>query len=186
MNTYHKHHDIYIKSWVREYQLNFDQSYLRRCETLIKQEGDKQDHVTNIKCNMTDWHFIINEPHYAPLLEEIETIAESIMTDFKRYPHLKLCDCWGASYKKEEFAIPHNHQEAQVAFTYYIKAEDGSAPLHFFENMESPQPILEIQPKQNLLVLFNGAADHGVPPQKTDAERVVIAGNFLVSSPWET
>ena len=181
-----KSYTLVSKSVMFASMLDLDRGYLRRCETLIKQHGDTLKNKTNLISPMTDWCYIIDEPHFHPLLDAIAKKFESVI-DPEAMAQLELTQCWGAYYNKTDHAIRHDHKEAEWSFVYYINADKGSSTFDIHEHYEpfdAAEVTLKLEVETNKLIFFRGHVQHSVSPQKSDGERVCIAGNLQVRKPW--
>ena len=111
---------------------------------------------------------------------------ESVI-DPEAMAQLELTQCWGAYYNKTDHAIRHDHKEAEWSFVYYINADKGSSTFDIHEHYEpfdAAEVTLKLEVETNKLIFFRGHVQHSVSPQKSDGERVCIAGNLLVRKPW--
>ena len=135
----------------------------------ILEIGDKQNRLTNVKADMTEWQTFfpqwkdlsrdIVKNHLRKLVGEIEAtwIVHSL---------------WGVSYKKGDHTIFHDHSPSTFSFSYYVRASKESSPL-IFSDID-----YELLPKENDLIIFPSHLKHGVPSQISDSERIVISGNI--------
>jgi len=177
-------HVLVSKSVMFSTMLDWDRKYLRRCETLIKQHGDDLKNKTNLQSAMTAWDYCLLEPYFNPLLNSILQKFEKII-DHSALDKLELWSCWGAYYNKDDYAIRHDHKEAEWSFVYYVNVEKGSSSFDIHEDFEPfPAPAsVKIEAETNRLIIFRGHTQHSVSPQKGDGERVVIAGNIYCPKP---
>ena len=88
---------------------------------------------------------------------------------------LAVNECWGALYKISESCSPHAHAPHAWSFVYYAQATYDDAPLVF------PTGNLAIHPYTGLLICFPSWVTHSVPPQESRTERIVVAGNMILS-----
>ncbi len=135
----------------------------------IKHSGDQQNHKTNVKADMTLWD-LQNDMNFKEICDfAIQTISE--------YSPNKLAvnECWGALYKISESCSPHAHAPHAWSFVYYAQATYDDAPLVF------PTGNLAIHPYTGLLICFPSWVTHSVPPQESRTERIVVAGNMILS-----
>lgn len=172
------------KSVMFSTMLDYDRGYLRRCETLIKQHGDDLKNKTNLQSAMTNWEYCILEPHFKPLITSIMKVFDKII-DNDALDKLELWSCWGAYYNKDDYAIRHDHKEAEWSFVYYVNVEKGSSSFDIHEDYEPFPSVasIKIKAETNKLIIFRGHTQHSVSPQKGDGERVVIAGNIYCRKP---
>ena len=140
-------------------------------EKEIRDMGDKQDHKTNVKAQMTEWN-MQDRPGFIKFKEYIYPMIEFISKKYyNREINPRISDMWGMIYKKGDHAVVHDHWPALWSGVYYIKSPENSGDLFF------PQLKQAFQPKENMLVLFNGSTRHGVKENLSDSERVAISFN---------
>ena len=133
--------------------------------------GDIQYHKTNVKAQMTEWD-MQDKPGFTKFKEYINPIIQFISKKYyNRKIEPRISDMWGMIYKKGDHAIVHDHWPALWSGVYYIKSPEKSGDLFF------PQLKQAFQPKENMLVLFNGSTRHGVKENLSDSERVAISFN---------
>ena len=145
----------------------------------ILSRGDKQERKTNIKAQMTEWN--VREPEWYSLCKDIidnHIIFLSGEIDVR----WKVVNVWGASYKKGDWTKNHAHRPCTFSFCYYPKADiRDSSPLCFPELKAEKKGHLgyRVKPRTGQLVIFPSHLVHGVPLQKENRGRVVIAGNII-------
>ena len=144
----------------------------------ILSRGDKQERKTNIKAQMTEWN--VDEPEWYNLCEDIienHIISLSGEIDVR----WRIVSIWGASYKKGDWAKYHAHRPCTFSFCYYPKVDiRDSSPLVFPDLQgEKKGHRYSVKPRESQLVLFPSYLNHGVPMQKENKGRVVIAGNII-------
>lgn len=178
MDSLYKDYNEYIvKSMAKisTFLLDFPQSYLDECVNEIYRIGDKQNNSTNVKALMTSYHIWEDSLVFSKLLSTIKSNMKEILSNREDKYTITLSNAWGSIYKEGEFAIPHHHEPFHYSFVFYLKTNLTSSPLNFIDSN------LNIQPKDNLLVLFPSYVMHQVQPN-IDPERVMIAGNFLLEA----
>ena len=144
----------------------------------IRKRGDVLNHMSNVKASMTDWDSHEKNIHINSIAEKALFLCQEGMQT--KYP-LEIADCWGALYTKGEHTIEHHHWPFTWSFCYYVKVSKKSAPLTF-HNILNPQlqefQEMPIQPKRGDMFIFPSTLRHSVPPQESDEERIMIAGNI--------
>lgn len=83
-------------------------------------------------------------------------------------------DLWGLDYENGEGTSMHDHKSELYRFSaiYYLAADDGCGTLVFKD------PYMEIEPKENMFVVFDCHLVHGVlPAVNEEAKRTCIAMN---------
>jgi hypothetical protein len=145
------------------------------CEDIekeIREMGDRQDHKTNVKAQMTEWQ-MQNKPGFKVLTEKILDMAEFISKKYYNRPMKgRIADMWGMLYKKGDHAIVHDHWPALWSGVYYLKVPNNSGELYF------PQLKQSFMPNENQLVLFNGSTRHGVKENLNGEERICVSFNI--------
>ena len=170
--------------------LNFSLQKRKRLLDIIRSDDSwtrKNDgiHYTNLYAHHTEWFLHEEYEEFKELTNMIETyLANSILQVPFKY---ETKECWGGIYSKDDYAKKHHHSPYLWAWTYYPFAPEGSAPLRFHDPIVNTLKdiddsfVYEVQPKDDLLVLFSGNRYHSVPKSKTNSERVVVAGNIYLS-----
>ena len=158
---------------------------------VIKREGDFQGQTTNVKALHTQWRMHDGstfEPEdnswviFYKLCEYIKYLCalhtpevygcDPIVQNNKYF--LKVVDCWGALYEEGDKTILHNHEPTQWSFGYYIDIKPGDSPIVF------PDIGEEIYPENGDVMIFPGYANHFVPTQLNNHERIMVAGNIEI------
>lgn len=159
-----------------DYLINFDE-FNERLKRDILSVGDKQNHETNVKADMTYWQMHTKFNSFKQLLtivakEKIDGLRPLGLVQGGKV-NLYCQDMWGAVYKKGDWTKEHNHVGATFSFTYYVEAPEGSAPLVF-----TKPGLMQIVPKKGTLLIWDANYTHMVPEQKIDKPRIMIAGNI--------
>ncbi len=143
----------------------------KNLEKEIREMGDKQDHKTNVKAQMTDWN-MQDKPGFDVLKTKILDIVEFISKKYYNRPmKTRISDMWGMLYRKGDHAVVHDHWPALWSGVYYLKAPKKSGDLFF------PQLKQSLMPTDNQLVIFNGSTRHGVKENLNDEERLCVSFN---------
>ena len=140
-------------------------------EKYIRQQGDRIKHKSNVKAQMTEWNMQIEAggEHFQKLVDWTREVS----VDISPVQFIPDCyDCWGAVYRKGEYTQSHDHWPAIWSWTYYVNVTSQCSPI-IFSNSD-----YKVQPMNGLLVMFPGWVKHEVPPQESDHERVMVAGNL--------
>lgn len=92
---------------------------------------------------------------------------------------------WFQTYKKENYHTIHVHNCTEYSYSliFYVKASENSSNTRFYLPgfPYTPAKMIDVQAKQNRLVIFPGYLPHQVPPNK-DEERIIFSANFEVMS----
>ncbi len=144
---------------------------------IITQQGDVQQHNTNVKASMTEWD--LNSKHFQveKICNHAIKVARSIHPKSFNSPEFYTRRCWGASYTKNQYTKEHNHTPNLYSWCYYVRMPDGASPLIFSEAEKI------IYPNAGDLILFSSLVRHYVPPNKSVEPRIMLAGNISVRSP---
>jgi hypothetical protein len=155
-----------------------DKEYIdTECIKHIEEQGDRQEHDTNVKGTMTDWYCA-----HLPGFKELGSLAcEFARTAYPWITHPMAWDTWGNKYTSEQYAAIHWHRPAQISWTYYPKL-DPDHPGLFFPDMadgHDAKPGITVLPESGDMLMFLGGTRHGVKPTKFKNPRYVIAGNIF-------
>ena len=158
-----------------------------RLEKFIRNTGDQMKRSTNLKADMT-W-FNVESKEF----EELHNIIKPYLAKFFINDKIEksLCmtpefvETWGALYNKEDYTVTHVHEPCKLSWIYYVKVSENTAPLYIHQivNEEGKREVFQIPPKISDLVMFPSWTPHSVPKQKTDEERICVAGN--VNLTWD-
>tara|TARA_R100001530_G_scaffold24626_1_gene19954 strand:+ start:223 stop:732 length:510 start_codon:yes stop_codon:yes gene_type:complete len=134
----------------------------------ILERGDEQDRNTNVQADMTAWKI----PEFYGLCKDV---AENHLKHLSGEIDVTwvVFSVWGANYRKGDYTRYHAHRPSTFSFCYYVKADEGASPLVFSEL------DYELHPEESQLVVFPSQLQHGVPSQRGEGRRMVIAGNII-------
>ena len=144
----------------------------------IKAQGDQQYSKTNVQADMTKWT-MFNDVDFKKIIDFAIDVTKGGLVSVPQGTFFAT-DCWGAVYKKGESCNPHAHHPAVWSFVYYVQADPKNAPLVF------PTSGNAIYPNTGLMVVFPGWVTHSVPPEESDKERFIVAGNLSIDRPQAT
>lgn len=125
---------------------------------------------------VSPWDSHMKNPKFQPICEIVRQIALHVSKTFLTADLHALNmdyfvkDCWGIIYEKADHTRKHNHFPADISCVLYIEAEPNCAPLLFDNGVQ-------IQPTNNLLIMFPGVLNHEVPA--TPGRRVCVAMNLF-------
>ena len=148
---------------------------------IIVKSKDVQDNITNVKAKMTDWNLAEEYSLFKDLATDIcETyVYDYLLEVYGNYKdttsrQLVVSDMWGIVYQGNEIdhTVTHSHHWCHTSFVYYVDVGENTSPI-IFDDYE-----LEIQPKNSMLLLFDGRIKHHVPTYKGKKQRVVVGGNI--------
>lgn len=149
-----------------------DEKMNKRIVKIIDKQGDKQNHTSNVKAQMTEWK-MMEQPGFKQLADIIINAA-STASEHKYNTKINpvITDMWGMKYKSEEITITHDHYPATWSCVYYINPPKDAPGLFF------PEADIEIKPENGLLILFEGYVKHGVRPAKFEGYRYAVSANL--------
>ena len=168
--------ELPLKSFITTFECVLKEPQMdKELKKVIDKYGDKQDHKTNVKAQMTDWK-MWHEPSFKKLAIIVLNMSKQMSHskyNFKLEPQISTL--WGMKYKSGEKAITHDHWPSLWSFVYYITAPKG-APGLFFPEMGEQGAEKTIKP--GLLIFFEGHVKHGVRPTKFKGSRYAVSGNI--------
>lgn len=135
----------------------------------IVEVGDRQNKLTNVKADMTEWQTFF--PEWNKLSRDVvenhlmKLVGEMDVT-------WAVHSLWGVNYHKGDYSIFHDHSPSTFSFSYYVNVSKESSPL-VFSDID-----YELFPKENDLIIFPSHLKHGVPSQQSDSKRTLISGNI--------
>jgi len=123
-------------------------------------------------------------------LKAVECLKENYTADEKT--KLELTNLWINKNYKESYNIPHTHPISNFSGIYYVDASEKEGKLIFLRNDKTASftnngsflncsdfhSNYEIQPKNNLFILFPSHLDHMVTPHNDDKPRISVSFNF--------
>lgn len=149
-----------------------DEKMNKKIVKIIDQQGDRQNHTTNVKAQMTSWK-MMDQPGFKELAEIIKNVAFEVSKEkYSFIMNPTITDMWGLKYKSEEIAEPHDHYPSNWSCAYYINPPQNAPGLYF------PEANTEIKPVNGLLILFEGNVKHSVRPAKFEGFRYVVSANL--------
>ena len=112
--------------------------------------------------------------------EKLRQKVSKYIIDIAEEHNATLTSAWVQKYDENEFHDLHIHGSGDfLSFVWYIDCTENSSPTAF-HNPGYPYintHKLEITPKKNKLILFDGTIPHYVLPNK-DTKRLIISGNL--------
>lgn len=170
--------EINVKSIITLLKLNIPEDYKKKCIKELYRLGDSMDKTTNVKAIMTTYSIWQESKVFSKLLDNItRATTDTRDEDFvAKDSHLVLENAWGAIYQKGHYTKPHHHYPfSYLSFVYYLQTTPNT-PLIFSNDRH------EVNPQNDLLVIFPGYVTHEVPIHKDIKDRIVLAGNFTLSN----
>ena len=139
----------------------------------IDEVGDQQQHITNIKADMTSYK-MMDHPGFKELKDIVLNLVSITMEHQYNFisNSYKIYTMWGAKYKSNEYALKHSHFPSLLSFVYYINPPSDSPELLFNDCN------LSIKPEHGQLIIFNSCLLHEVKQKSFKGSRYVVAGNI--------
>jgi uncharacterized protein (TIGR02466 family) len=123
-------------------------------------------------------------------LKAVECLKENYTLDKKT--RLELTSLWINKNYKESYNAPHVHPKSDFSGVYYVDASEKEGKLIFLRNDKTASftnncflfdcsdfhGYYQIQPKNNLFILFPSHLDHMVAPHNDDKPRISVSFNF--------
>ena len=163
-------------------------------------ELKKNDPKGVSKSNAGGWHsddFIIEDN--VPIQNFISKFNNLLPKIFinqmgvdKKLTNIKILNMWSVVNGKNTFNTKHTHPNSYFSSAYYIKANEDSGHIKFFDpkevkTMYSPTlgelndlstNIVRIKPEEGKLLLFPSYLHHAVEENISDEDRIVISFNL--------
>lgn len=103
-----------------------------------------------------------------------------------------IINMWAIINKKNTFNLRHSHPNSLLSAAYYVKANDQSGEIKFFDpkdakTMHHPEisiyndlssDTVKIKPEEGKLLIFPSYIHHAVEENLSDQDRVVISFNI--------
>jgi len=133
-------------------------------------KGNPKSNNSNVKA----WHSSYKTHEFTNCFDDINrriiSKCDIILNEFNNTnDRLMLHDMWINMYEKGDYTVNHAHIGVKYSCCYYVDVEENCSPIKF-------PPKLEINPKNDMLVLFGASVYHEVPP--TNGKRTLIAMNL--------
>ena len=107
------------------------------------------------------------------------------------YEHLEMTSMWANHLLAGDVHPPHTHSNNFLSGVYYLEAEDGAAPIQFFDprpqsNVLRPRnkaswqncSMIQFDAIKGVGYIFPSWLQHWVPP--TDGKRISISWNIIL------
>lgn len=168
--------DMPLKGWITTFESKINDPKMdKQIKKVIDKQGDRQNHKTNVKAQMTEWN-MSHEQGFKQLADIAINIAKKVsLNKYNRDVNFKLTNLWGMKYKSGELARAHDHWPALWSFAYYLNAPKD-APGLFFPDMGEQGGERKLEP--GLLIMFEGHIKHAVRQAKYKGYRYVVSGNL--------
>ena len=166
----------------------------------------EEDAIGEDRSNYGGWHSKHLPWDQKPISEFI-TLLDPIVSDLGRSLDWEMenyflgySTIWSIINKKRDFNEPHRHGGSILSLAYYVKVpKDNKGGIIYFKDPRiasiSRRPMSKpnshslltkthaaghhtIEPKEGLLLIFPGWLEHGVKPNESNEDRIVISANI--------
>ena len=151
-----------------------------------------------IRSNMLGWHsenFKLQDPEPDFYIKNISPILNEALIDMGwdlNKNEIKISSMWTIINPTNASNARHIHSNNFISAAYYLKAPENCGDIHFYDPREQNiirTPIIKetnklnlqvinIMPKEGLLVLFPSYLYHSVGINKSNEERIVLSFNI--------
>ena len=167
-----------IQNPIELVKLGLSSTMRQSLKDIILNRGDEQNHVSNVKADMTDWFMHKKYKEFKELSIHAEAVANQMIEDPVA---MFTFDCWGAVYRKGDETVIHSHWGNLWSWCYYLKIPNDSPPFRFEDTFQSGKTTVtsfDIYPEDDDILIFPSWFKHSVPKMECDGERIMIAGNI--------
>jgi conserved hypothetical protein len=150
------------------------------------------------KSNISGWHseqFDLQDDNLKSFLNALKPKIEEAIIDMGwdiKNQIVKITSMWSIINKKNSFNEKHHHGNSALSAAYYVKADQDSGDIVFYDPRhafifahpeaskinELNAQVKSITPKAGTLVLFPSFLEHSVKPSQSDDDRIVISFNI--------
>ena len=170
-----------IQNPIELVKLGLSSTMRQSLKDIILNRGDEQNHVSNVKADMTDWFMHKKYKEFKELSIHAEAVANQMIEDPVA---MFTFDCWGAVYRKGDETVIHSHWGNLWSWCYYLKIPNDSPPFRFEDTFQSGKTTVtsfDIYPEDDDILIFPSWFKHSVPKMECDGERIMIAGNIQIA-----
>ena len=129
---------------------------------------------------------------FEPLVNELDLIHDSILRKLEyKFDKIEITNMWSNHLYSGDSHPPHTHSNNFLSGVYYLEAEDGAAPIQFFDprpqsNVLRPRnkaswqncSMIQFDAIKGVGYIFPSWLQHWVPP--TDGKRISISWNIIL------
>jgi len=164
--------DLPLKSFLTTFETKLNDPKMDKdIIKVINKQGDRQNHKSNVKAQMTEWR-MWDEPGFDKLKNIIcEMSIQISQQQYNRKITPMLTDMWGMKYKSEEYAKSHDHWPALWSMSYYINPPVDGPDIIFTNTNYSLKPV------HGMMCIFPAYVEHGVEKKQFEGYRYVVSAN---------
>ena len=157
-----------------------------------------EDPKGEFKSNVFGWHSKPFDLKHASVLNFFNKIQKNLnkaIIDLgwnNPANEFKITSSWSIINKKGSSNNRHIHSDNYISAAYYVKAPEGCGDINFYDPREAKvirkpkgidgnslsADVVNIKPKEGILVLFPSYLYHSVEENMSDNERIVISFNL--------
>ena len=171
-----KRKDLPLKGFITTFESKLNEPEMdKQIKKVIDKYGDRQNHKTNVKAQMTEWKMWDN-PGFNALAVKVLKICQMVSKE-KYNANIEpiLNNLWGMNYTSEEYTLKHDHWPSLWSFVYYVDVPQNAPGLSF---PQEDSKEIEIKVHNGLLLMFEGHLKHQVNSKKFSGNRYVVSGNL--------
>ena len=177
-------------------QINNFESINSELKNYIYQEQERNPDGVK-KSNFNGWHsksFDLKNENLKNFINQISKNIGAAVNDMGwdlEAQIVKITNMWAIINKNKAFNEKHHHGNSSLSAAYYVKAENNSGNIVFFDPRQAnvfhhPSAkkandlngqVKSITPKAGTLVLFPSYLEHKVEENLSDEERIVVSFN---------
>ncbi len=133
---------------------------------------------------------------FQPLVQLIQAAGQGVVSYLKlAHSAIEITGCWANINPPGVPHSIHTHPNNLISGVYYVKADPGADQIYFFDprpqarvlapklkegnSANALQSNVDIKPGR--LICFPAWLEHGVPPNRSGAERISISFNLMQS-----
>jgi len=157
-----------------------------------------EDPKGEFKSNVFGWHskpFDLKHASALNFFNKIQKNVNKAIIDLgwnNPANEFKITSSWSIINKKGSSNNRHIHSDNYISAAYYVKAPEGCGDINFYDPREAKvirkprgidgnslsADVVNIKPKEGILVLFPSYLYHSVEENMSDKERIVISFNL--------
>ena len=150
----------------------------------------KTNEQTNVYAWRSDWHSDTHFPILRNLCDEVKPFITKIIEEEKirDTSAIEVNACWINKFKKNDFAVPHQHEPGGWSAVYFMSIPQGSStfrvhnPMNITYNSELKEnyAVLDINASEGSVLIMSGNLRHSVTPNLSEETRTTVAMNFRI------
>jgi|TARA_Y100000114_G_scaffold38649_1_gene34378 hypothetical protein len=122
--------------------------FIDKIEQGIKHKENK-NYVTNVKGQMTDWKYFLDDKYF---IELVTDIFKSANVMHKNLPSCRLTDAWGIKLQPHDHTNIHDHRPNLYSGAIYLTPSN--------QHLEFPEINITLKPEVGEFALFSSFLKH--------------------------